>query len=313
MDNTTTGTASPPLSTTSSSASCGSSNRARWEMACLDLMFTVNVQYEVASTTSAHKCKLKYHPYSYFSREAPRRVTGLVNNGNGKPVKAVQGTWDESISLYDISKYKDANNMDTTNERLLWKKVLKRKRAIDKQSNRNWRIHCQREPKKGSTSAILPLRWMKRKVEWHQLIRGIERINNWWRRRSGMRRILRNRLTLINTHPDRRLIKIEYSDSNRRNASDENCAPPHGCRPGSNRRRTVPPARWCSSIQENIGRRRKVGTGPNVRSSSIKSRNSSRYKNYRAQRLSITQTHQTRQSDRHLRKLRFKNWIKLVQ
>jgi len=79
-------------------------------------------EYEVASTTSAHKCKLKYHPYSYFSREAPRRVTGLVNNGNGKPVKAVQGTWDESISLYDISKYKDANNMDTTNERLLWKK-----------------------------------------------------------------------------------------------------------------------------------------------------------------------------------------------
>ena len=77
----------------------------------------------MASTTSAHKCKLKYHPYSYFSREAPRRVTGTVNNENGKPVKSVQGTWDESISLYDITKYKDANNMETANERLLWKKV----------------------------------------------------------------------------------------------------------------------------------------------------------------------------------------------
>ena len=80
-------------------------------------------QYEVASTKTQHKCKLKYHPYSYFSREQPRRVTGTVHNDAGKPVQAVQGTWDESISLYDITKYKDPSNMETTNERLLWEKV----------------------------------------------------------------------------------------------------------------------------------------------------------------------------------------------
>ena len=78
----------------------------------------------MASTKSPHKCKLKYHPYSYFSREAPRRVTGTINDENGKPVRAVQGTWDESISLYDIVKYKDQNNIETNNERLLWKKVM---------------------------------------------------------------------------------------------------------------------------------------------------------------------------------------------
>jgi len=80
-------------------------------------------EYEVASTKTQHKCKLKYHPYSYFSREQPRRVTGTVHNDAGKPVQAVQGTWDESISLYDITKYKDPSNMETTNERLLWEKV----------------------------------------------------------------------------------------------------------------------------------------------------------------------------------------------
>jgi hypothetical protein len=79
-------------------------------------------EYAVASTKTQHKCKLKYHPYSYFSREQPRRVTGTVHNDAGKPVQAVQGTWDESISLYDITKYKDPSNMETTNERLLWEK-----------------------------------------------------------------------------------------------------------------------------------------------------------------------------------------------
>ena len=50
-------------------------------------------------------------------------MTGTINDSNGKPVQALQGTWDESISLYDITKYKDANNMETANEKLLWKKV----------------------------------------------------------------------------------------------------------------------------------------------------------------------------------------------
>ena len=51
-------------------------------------------------------------------------MTGTINDENGKPVRAVQGTWDESISLYDIVKYKDQNNIETNNERLLWKKVM---------------------------------------------------------------------------------------------------------------------------------------------------------------------------------------------
>lgn len=69
-----------------------------------------------------------------------------------------------------------------------------------------YRTHCRKELKKGSTSAILQLRWMRRKMASHQLIRGIERINDWWRRPSGMRQILKNRFNfnwLIN-----RLIKL---------------------------------------------------------------------------------------------------------
>ena len=94
----------------------------------------------MASTKTQHKCKLKYHPYSYFSREQPRRVTGTVHNDAGKPVQAVQGTWDESISLYDITKYKDPSNMETTNERLLWEKVECPTILYRNMSERNWPV-----------------------------------------------------------------------------------------------------------------------------------------------------------------------------
>lgn len=79
-------------------------------------------EYEVKSTKTEHKCKLKYHPYSYFSREQPRKVTGVISDDNGMVTMAVKGTWDESISACDVTKYKDSNNMETTNDRILWEK-----------------------------------------------------------------------------------------------------------------------------------------------------------------------------------------------
>ena len=47
------------------------------------------------------------------------------NTFNVKSTKQnrIKGTWDESISACDVTKYKDSNNMETVNDRLLWEKV----------------------------------------------------------------------------------------------------------------------------------------------------------------------------------------------
>lgn len=85
-------------------------------------------EYEVASTVTSHKCNLKYHAYSYFSRDPARRVTGTITDGNGKPKLHIVGTWDEQLELSDITnaaKHElgtDPVKFDLANSRLLWKK-----------------------------------------------------------------------------------------------------------------------------------------------------------------------------------------------
>uniref|UniRef100_A0A0M3K554 Oxysterol-binding protein n=1 Tax=Anisakis simplex TaxID=6269 RepID=A0A0M3K554_ANISI len=53
------------------------------------------------------KCFLKFHPYSYFSREIPRKVTGLVKNSKGKVEWIIQGTWDKSLDMLRVIKDND--------------------------------------------------------------------------------------------------------------------------------------------------------------------------------------------------------------
>lgn len=79
----------------------------------------------MASSVSPHKCHLKYHPYSYFSRDPARRVTGIVQDESGNPKLQIVGTWDEKLDFSDISKVIDANahKFDVKNTKSLWKKV----------------------------------------------------------------------------------------------------------------------------------------------------------------------------------------------
>jgi len=47
-------------------------------------------------------CHLKYAQYSYFSRETPRKVTGIVTDKSGRTHWALRGTWDNYIEYAPI-------------------------------------------------------------------------------------------------------------------------------------------------------------------------------------------------------------------
>lgn len=48
-------------------------------------------------------CVLKYHPYTYFSRDPPRRVTGVIIDGKNKNARYVlNGDWDVKMSMKQI-------------------------------------------------------------------------------------------------------------------------------------------------------------------------------------------------------------------
>ncbi|CAB3401964.1 unnamed protein product [Caenorhabditis bovis] len=51
------------------------------------------------------KCVLRFIPHSYFSRETPRKVYGIVQNAQGVPVFVVQGTWDKYIDMYRVANW----------------------------------------------------------------------------------------------------------------------------------------------------------------------------------------------------------------
>ena len=77
----------------------------------------------MASAVTPHKCHLKYHAYSYFSRDPARRVTGMVQDESGIPKLHIVGTWDEQLEVANVVNYQDASKFDTANTKLLWKKV----------------------------------------------------------------------------------------------------------------------------------------------------------------------------------------------
>ncbi|RWS12708.1 hypothetical protein B4U79_11050 [Dinothrombium tinctorium] len=80
----------------------------------------------ITNHTTGDKCHLKFIPYSYFSRDVPRKVTGVVIDKNGQPRWVLQGTWDAKmeaakvISSHGSSKGKPI--LETATPRVIWKR-----------------------------------------------------------------------------------------------------------------------------------------------------------------------------------------------
>jgi hypothetical protein len=75
------------------------------------------------------KCHLKYIPYSYFSRETPRKVTGFVSDQSGTVRWVVQATWDEHAEIAKVISQSSADRssngkpvFETLNPLMIWKR-----------------------------------------------------------------------------------------------------------------------------------------------------------------------------------------------
>ncbi|XP_058013985.1 oxysterol-binding protein 2 isoform X2 [Ahaetulla prasina] len=66
---------------------------------------------EILNHKSKDKCHLKFTPYSYFSRDIPRKVTGVVMDADGNERYVMSGTWDEKMECSKIIEATQGNSI----------------------------------------------------------------------------------------------------------------------------------------------------------------------------------------------------------
>ena len=64
---------------------------------------------------------VKFHPYSYFSREPPRRVSGAVYSGDGVPKYTISGMWDSHMDYAKVLSVQ-GDDLETGEFNRLWSK-----------------------------------------------------------------------------------------------------------------------------------------------------------------------------------------------
>ncbi|XP_062873928.1 oxysterol-binding protein 2 [Trichomycterus rosablanca] len=86
---------------------------------------------DIVNHKTKETCQLKFSPYSYFSREVPRKVTGVVSDCDGQAHYILSGTWDDRMESAKIvqssrgsssTEGKQKTVYQTLTPRLLWKK-----------------------------------------------------------------------------------------------------------------------------------------------------------------------------------------------
>uniref|UniRef100_A0A8C7ZWE7 Oxysterol-binding protein n=1 Tax=Oryzias sinensis TaxID=183150 RepID=A0A8C7ZWE7_9TELE len=86
---------------------------------------------EIVNHRTKEACQLKFSPYSYFSRDVPRKVTGVVADSSGQAHYILSGTWDDKMESAKIlqssrggsgSEGKQKTVYQTLSPKLLWKK-----------------------------------------------------------------------------------------------------------------------------------------------------------------------------------------------
>ncbi|KAG7279500.1 hypothetical protein CRUP_035886 [Coryphaenoides rupestris] len=86
---------------------------------------------EIVNHKTKDVCQLKFSPYSYFSRDVPRKVTGVVAQSDGQAHYILSGTWDDKIESAKIvqssrrgssTEGKQKTVYQTLPAKLLWKK-----------------------------------------------------------------------------------------------------------------------------------------------------------------------------------------------
>ncbi|KAK2865911.1 hypothetical protein Q7C36_001967 [Tachysurus vachellii] len=90
-------------------------------------------EIDVINHRTGDRCHLKFAPYSYFSRDVARKVTGVVTDKDGKAHYVLSGTWDEKMEYSRVmqssrggengTEGRQKTVYQTLKARELWKKT----------------------------------------------------------------------------------------------------------------------------------------------------------------------------------------------
>ncbi|XP_031415282.1 oxysterol-binding protein 1 isoform X2 [Clupea harengus] len=90
-------------------------------------------EIDIVNHETGDRCHLKFAPYSYFSRDVARKVTGVVTDKEGKAHYVLSGTWDEKMEFSRVmqSSRGDENGTEgrqktvyqTLKAREIWRKT----------------------------------------------------------------------------------------------------------------------------------------------------------------------------------------------
>ncbi|GFS49316.1 oxysterol-binding protein 1 [Nephila pilipes] len=83
-------------------------------------------EMEIVNHVTEDKCHLRFIPYSYFSREVPRKVTGVVTDHEGNAKFVLQGTWDNKMEaarvLNSHGSVKGKPLLETSTPKTIWRR-----------------------------------------------------------------------------------------------------------------------------------------------------------------------------------------------
>ncbi|XP_015786978.1 oxysterol-binding protein 1 [Tetranychus urticae] len=81
----------------------------------------------ITNHTTGDRCLLKFIPYSYFSRDVPRKVTGSIIDAKGEPRWVIQGTWDNRIEAARVHNKRRSSKgkpiWETSSPKLVWQRI----------------------------------------------------------------------------------------------------------------------------------------------------------------------------------------------
>ncbi|XP_067933547.1 oxysterol-binding protein 1-like [Watersipora subatra] len=84
-------------------------------------------EMDIINHKTGDKCHLKFSAYSYFSRDIPRKVTGVVTDKSGAARWVVRGTWDEYMEgakVLSTSQHGSKPVFETGEYKTLWKRKM---------------------------------------------------------------------------------------------------------------------------------------------------------------------------------------------
>lgn len=85
-------------------------------------------EMELRNHDSGHACHLKFLPYSYFSREPPRKVTGVVTDPEGTALCVLQGSWDSQLEYARVvgsrGSVKGKAVLESATPKVVWRRNM---------------------------------------------------------------------------------------------------------------------------------------------------------------------------------------------